>query len=189
MQAIKAIFFVTLFFFASFANCKTAYAPADLYLAYFEFVVSHKFNRFDANLIIKAVSGCTKDGSLMCSATRKILESKVKDGSESATLLLAAQLLEVDPVKNRVTSDKMLYELLTGTQDKTLRNRIAQMLAPKLAAKQKVTKESINQVNKGLPTVSNDTHATPPKAETKEDSETVDIETPSPKRLTIIFGN
>lgn len=189
MQPARAIALISLFFFTSFANCKTAYSSSDLYILYYEYAVSHKLNRFDVKLIVKAVNGCTKNESLMCSATRKILEYKVRNGSESAALLLAAQTLEIDPVKNRSTSDRILNELLLRTKDGVLKKQLVQVLTSKVSTKQKTTKDTGGQSGKVTGGSSVEKSEVPLKNEKLDDSDSDNAEATPPKRLTIIFSD
>lgn len=171
------------------ASCKTHYTSADLYFLYYQHVVSHKFNRFDARLIINAVQGCTKEGSLMCGLSKKVLDYKINAGSESAMILRASQLLEIDPINNRKIADKMLIDLSNQTRDQILRKKIKQTLAQQPVVKLKsIQKNTVPNLNE-----SSSSHNDSTERAAQNDSEdflkSEDSEASPPKRLTIIFAN
>lgn len=189
MWKIRALISIGLVCLATNASCKTNYTSADLYFLYYQHVVSQKFNRFDARLIIKAVQGCTKDSSLICNLSKRILDYKINAGSESATILKASQLLEIDPVNNRRVADKLLTDLFTHTKDDTLRKKLKQTLTQTSVVKLKSTpKITIPNLEDPIQ-LSNRPSPAPLDNDSADFLKPEDSEVLPPKRLTIIFAN
>jgi hypothetical protein len=122
----------------------------------------------------------------MCSISRKILDYKTNSGSETAAILLASHVLEIDPLNNRKIADKILGDLSNKTKDHSLKKQLKQLITqqPTIKLKSALKIESQSTMESSLTTPKTMTHHEADNLPNSEESET-----PPPKKLTIIFAN